>query len=135
MHRLSDVQSDAQPVNLAAEPRALLLAEVADRIVARAREGTTRVGIDGIFLHRPELRRHWDFSFFLAVPFNVSIPRMARRDQSSPDSNAPEHRRHVEGQRLYLGLCDPQSLADLVIAHADFAHPVILSARPATTSA
>ncbi|WP_330276758.1 hypothetical protein OG205_14535 [Lentzea sp. NBC_00516] len=31
--------------------------------------------VDGIFLHRDELVRHWDFSVFLDVGFAVSVAR------------------------------------------------------------
>lgn len=31
--------------------------------------------VDGLFLHRPELRNAWDDSVFLRVPFEVSVPR------------------------------------------------------------
>ena len=37
---------------------------------------------DGLFLHRPELRGYWDFSIFLRVGFEISIPRGAQRGQS-----------------------------------------------------
>ncbi|HEY9010107.1 MAG TPA: uridine kinase, partial [Devosia sp.] len=36
--------------------------------------------VDGIFLHRPELRSCWDLSIFLDVPFAESYRRMAVRD-------------------------------------------------------
>ncbi|CAA9557286.1 MAG: Uridine kinase [uncultured Truepera sp.] len=58
--------------------------------------------LDGIFLHRPELRPYWDVSVWLEVAFSVSIPRGAQRGVGSPDSHAPQNRRYVEGQKLYL---------------------------------
>lgn len=45
---------------------------------------------DGVFLLRPELRSHWDFSVFLDAPFEVTIACAARRDGSSPTQT---HRR------------------------------------------
>ncbi|SMC55886.1 uridine kinase [Lentzea albidocapillata] len=73
--------------------------------------------VDGIFLHRDELVRHWDFSVFLDVAFEVSAARMAVRDGSPPDPDDPRNRRYVEGQRLYLAACEPAARAGLVIDH------------------
>lgn len=75
--------------------------------------------VDGIFLHRDELVRHWDFSVFLDVGFAVSVARMAVRDGSPPDPDDPRNRRYVEGQRLYLAQCDPVARARLLIDHRD----------------
>ena len=82
---------------------------------------------DGIFLHRPELRLYWDFSIFLDVGFNVSIPRSAQRGGGSPDPQAPENRRYVEGQELYLRECDPKRYATIVINNEALASPYIVT--------
>ena len=58
--------------------------------------------LDGIFLHRDELHRQWDYSVFLDVPFAVSIARGAARGDPRPG-----HPRYVRGQALYLAACDP----------------------------
>jgi uridine kinase len=79
--------------------------------------------LDGVFLHRPELVSHWDFSVFLDAPFAVTIPRAASRDGGSPDVAAPENRRYVEGQRIYLESCQPRLLATVVINNEDLASP------------
>ena len=76
---------------------------------------------DGIFLHRPELRRYWDFSVFLDVRFEVSIPRGAQRGEGSPDPLAPQNRRYVEGQRLYFQECAPREHATVVVNYDDLA--------------
>jgi len=81
---------------------------------------------DGVFLHRPELRPHWDFSVFLDAPFDVTIARCARRDGGSPDVNAAENRRYVDGQQLYLQECEPARVATMVIHHADLLSPEIV---------
>jgi uridine kinase len=81
---------------------------------------------DGIFLHRPELRPYWDFSIFLAVNFNVSIPRCAARDAGSPDPRADANRRYVAGQQLYLAQCRPTALASLVVNNDDWENPFIM---------
>ncbi|HEY7041015.1 MAG TPA: uridine kinase [Methylomirabilota bacterium] len=91
----------------------------------RAEAGSVLV-VDGIFLHRPELRRYWDLSVFLDVRFEVSIPRGAQRGEGSADPLAPENRRYVEGQRLYLQECDPKAHATIVVGYDDPAAPLIL---------
>jgi uridine kinase len=80
---------------------------------------------DGIFLHRPELRPYWDYSVFLAVPFTVSVPRMAARDGSDPDPAAATNQRYVRGQQLYLTECDPAAHATVVIENSTPDMPVI----------
>jgi uridine kinase len=71
--------------------------------------------IDGIFLHRPELRPYWDYSIFLEVAFDVSVARLAGRDGSDPDPWSPRNHRYVQGQRLYLRTCRPHQHATVVI--------------------
>ena len=82
--------------------------------------------LDGIFLHRHELRRYWDVSVWLEVPFHVSIPRMAQRDGNSPDPDASEHRRYIGGQKLYLTECTPQRHATFVVDNSNLNAPVIV---------
>ncbi len=83
--------------------------------------------IDGIFLHRPELRDIWDYSIFLDVDFSTSVPRMAARDGCDPDPDHPGNRRYVQGQRLYFESCSPWEFATVVIDHNDLLHPRIKS--------
>lgn len=81
---------------------------------------------DGVFLLRPELLSYWDLSIFLDAPFEVTIPRAAHRDDSSPDVTAIENRRYVEGQKLYLQKCEPRRVATIVINNENLASPEIL---------
>jgi len=81
---------------------------------------------DGVFLHRVELQPYWDFSLFLDAPFDVTIARCAGRDGSSPEVDAPENHRYVEGQRLYLRECEPARKATIVIRNDDLASPQLL---------
>ncbi|MFK3836045.1 uridine kinase [Microbacterium sp. NPDC087868] len=81
--------------------------------------------VDGIFLHRPELRDAWDFTIFLDVPFRESARRMATRDGLPADPAAPENARYVGGQRIYLEQCDPRGAADLVVDYGDLSRPSI----------
>ncbi|MBP1466453.1 hypothetical protein EYB53_012130 [Candidatus Chloroploca sp. M-50] len=84
---------------------------------------------DGIFLHRPELRGYWDYSIFLHVNVEVSVQRCAQRDGGSPDPHAPENRRYVEGQQIYLREATPHQHASVVINHNDVAQPWVMCCR------
>ena len=88
---------------------------------------TAALIVDGIFLHRPELRSCWDLSIFLKVNFEVSLPRGAARGQSfdAIDPNSPPHQRYVGGQKRYLVECDPEQQADIVIDYNDMQSPKI----------
>jgi thymidylate kinase len=83
---------------------------------------------DGVFLHRPELLLYWDLSLFLDARFEVTIPRAAARDGSSPDANAPENRRYVGGQQLYLQTCEPRRAATIVINNENLFSPEVVTA-------
>lgn len=80
----------------------------------QAAPGTVAI-IEGMFLHRDELREMWDFSVFLHAPFSVTAVRMAVRDGSSADPEHPSMRRYVEGQRLYFAHCEPSRRASVVV--------------------
>jgi uridine kinase len=84
---------------------------------------------DGIFLHRPELLPYWDFSIYLDVWFEASIPRGAARGPGfgSPDPQSPENQRYIKGQKLYLDQCNPLRRATVVIDNNDLNSPRILS--------
>jgi uridine kinase len=82
--------------------------------------------LDGIFLHRSELRDFWDMSVWLVVPFAVSIARMARREGSSADPEAESNYRYVEGQRLYQLEAEPEKHATFVINNSDLNTPFFL---------
>lgn len=96
------------------------------RVAEQATPGAILV-LDGIFLHRDELVGFWDYSIWLEVPFDVSIPRGARRELgfSDPDPAAPSNRRYVQGQRLYLAECSPQRRATVVIDNSDLDRPFL----------
>jgi uridine kinase len=84
--------------------------------------------LDGIFTHRDELIRYWDYSVWLEVPFDVAIPRAAKRGVGimNPDPRSPKNRRYIDGQRLYMAECHPRDRATVVIDNADLANPVLL---------
>lgn len=94
------------------------------------------VVVDGIFLHRDELRDIWDTSVFLDVPFAESVRRVSARDGSSPDALDSSQRRYVEGQRLYLESCSPRERASILVDYSDLDAPVIVTgARDAPSQA
>jgi len=92
----------------------------------QARSGSILV-LDGIFLHRPELRNYWDFSIFLEVGFHISIPRGAQRSEGSPDPDATVNKRYVDGQKIYLRECEPAKHATVNINNEDLAEPRIIN--------
>lgn len=81
--------------------------------------------VDGIFTHRDELVRYWDYSVWLDVPFEVSIPRGSGRGYGDPDPASPKNRRYIEGQRLYMAECHPCDRASIVIDNADLHQPKV----------
>ena len=82
--------------------------------------------IDGIFLHRSELRDLWDWSIWLDVPVDMTFARMALRDGSDPDPDAPSNARYRQGQEIYLREARPREAASVVVDNADLAHPRIV---------
>ncbi|MFK4806364.1 uridine kinase [Microbacterium sp. ZW CA_36] len=82
--------------------------------------------VDGVFLHRPELRELWDWSVWLDVPFDVSYARMALRDGCDPDPGAPSNARYRQGQEIYLREARPREAASVIVDNVDLAHPRIV---------
>jgi uridine kinase len=85
--------------------------------------------VDGIFLHRPELRDVWDWSAWLEVPVEVAYSRMATRDGGDPDPDAPSNTRYRAGHDLYVREAQPRVAASAVIDNTDPAHPRRLHAE------
>ncbi|WP_235183197.1 nucleoside/nucleotide kinase family protein [Deinococcus phoenicis] len=94
-----------------------------------AEEGSILL-LDGLFLHRPELRDLWDDSVFLHVDFEISVPRGAARGPGygSPDPHAESNHRYVEGNRLYFREADPQRHAGVVVDNNDLQAPFVVRA-------
>ncbi len=82
--------------------------------------------LDGIFLHRLEVRGCWDLSVWLAVELAESVRRCAERDGTPPDPEAGSNRRYVEGQRRYVAESSPAAHATVVVDNTEFAAPRIL---------
>lgn len=84
--------------------------------------------VDGIFLHRPELRDAWDATVFVDVPFEVSVPRGNARfsGDHDPDPEGAGNHRYVGGQRLYFAEADPRRRATWIFDNTDLQHPRLL---------
>lgn len=92
-----------------------------------ARPGSLLI-VDGLFLHRPELRGVWDDSIVLRVDFAVSVPRGAARGPGfgSPDPEAESNRRYIGGNRLYFREAQPEKWAGVVVDNNDLKAPFIV---------
>jgi uridine kinase len=75
--------------------------------------------VDGLFLHRDELRGAFDLTVFLDVPFEVTAQRMAARD----GIHGPALTRYVEAQRIYFAACTPHEKATILVDNTDPALP------------
>ncbi|WP_203582257.1 uridine kinase [Microbacterium hibisci] len=82
--------------------------------------------VDGIFLHRHELRDLWDASVWLEVPFETAYARMALRDGSDPDPDAPSNARYRQGQEIYLREARPRGAASVIVDNSDLGRPRIV---------
>ncbi|GAA2036132.1 nucleoside/nucleotide kinase family protein [Pseudokineococcus marinus] len=92
----------------------------------QAAPGTVLV-VDGIFLHRPELRGRWTWSLWLEVDRATSLRRCVARDGAgSPDPADPANRRYVDGQLLYLREARPQQAATHVVNNDDVDAPALV---------
>jgi uridine kinase len=65
--------------------------------------------VDGLFLHRAELRSGWTFSILLDVAPEVAARRLLQRD------GKPTRERYVRGQQLYFADAEPRRHASLVL--------------------
>ena len=87
---------------------------------------------DGVFLLRPGLREHFDFSIFLRADFSTTVERAERRDLSLfgtvEEIRRRYQERYVPGQRLYLSEVQPEHWASVVIDNNDPLRPIVLKA-------
>jgi uridine kinase len=90
---------------------------------------------DGIFLHRPELKDHWDFTVFVHADFSVMLDRACRRDlekfQSVDRVRESFERRFIPGSQMYLEQEDPHKQAHCVVDNNDVFRPVLHRTRSA----
>jgi uridine kinase len=81
--------------------------------------------VDGIFLHRTELRDLWDASVWVEVPAAVSVPRGNARfpHKNDADPESESNRRYVGGQRLYFAEAAPWDRATWILDNTDLDRP------------
>ena len=84
---------------------------------------------EGIFLHRPELLPHWDFSVFVEAEFDVTIRRAFLRDrdlfETRDKTREIYEERYIPGQKLYLSTQRPFEKADVILDNNDVRHPAL----------
>lgn len=105
---------------------------VADRAVEEWQEvpaGAALV-VEGVFLHRPELRGWWDLSVYLHVDEAVTLERAVVRDLtvlgSKEDVRRRYARRYLPGQALYREEAAPLDAADVLVDNTDPEQPRVL---------
>jgi uridine kinase len=79
--------------------------------------------VDGVFLHRPELRDLWDWSLWLDVPEEVAAARLAIRDGLDPDPSSAAGALRREAHDLYVREAQPQLAASAIVDNSDLSHP------------
>lgn len=84
---------------------------------------------DGIFLHRPELRDHWDYSVFLHVDWLRNHHLRKRLERGPVDPEEARFHRYHEGQNIYFRECAPWMRATVVIDNHDLSAPFLVSAE------
>lgn len=80
--------------------------------------------VDGVFLHRPELRGMWNYSIWLDAPLDVRLARMAERDGADLDPEAESNQRYIGAQRLYVRDTQPNTAASAIVDNTDPEVPV-----------
>ncbi|MFU8945798.1 uridine kinase [Mycetocola zhadangensis] len=80
--------------------------------------------VDGVFLHRPELRGLWHYSIWLDVSLAEAYARLASTIGVDADPTAASNARYVGGQELYQRESGPRTRAFAVINNEDASHPM-----------
>src|SRR6185295_151613 len=91
--------------------------------------------VDGMFLHTPALRGHWDFAIWLDVDWRVMLQRNARREGTRGGQEELVREAYKSGwmqrQRQYEESVRPHEQVEVVIDNSDVEHPYIVRApRP-----
>lgn len=84
---------------------------------------------DGVFLMRPELRDHWDFTVFVHASFERTLARAQTRDARLLGGADAVRQRYLDrynpGQRLYLEAERPADRADVLVDNDDIEAPIL----------
>ncbi len=90
---------------------------------------------DGLFLHRPELVPHWDWTVFVQVGFEIATTRALERDRALfatvQEARAVHEQRYIAAQRTYLADHRPRQRADIVFINDDPGDPAVVLNRSA----
>jgi uridine kinase len=91
--------------------------------------------VDGVFLHAPELRAHWDFTIWLDVDWQSALLRAARRDGTRGSPADLMREAYATGwiprHLWYEETIRPHERVDVVIDNSDVTHPAVVRApRP-----
>ena len=79
--------------------------------------------VDGVFLHRPELRGLWHYSIWLEVPAAEAYQRLQKSIRVDPRPDAASNARYVGGQAIYQADSGPRTRASIAIDNTDESHP------------
>ena len=84
---------------------------------------------EGVFLHKPELINHWDFTIFVDSSFETTVQRALKRDRylfgSEEEIRKRYYERYTPGQRIYLDSCNPAEKADAVFRNDKIDFPTL----------
>ena len=82
---------------------------------------------EGVFLHRPELMTHWDFSIFVHADFEVTINHAQKRDlylfETPAKIRGIYEQRYIPGQKIYLNTERPFEKTTVFLDNNDFNNP------------
>lgn len=88
---------------------------------------------DGVFLLRPGLREHFDFSIFVRADFNVTIARAEQRDIELFGRVEEVRRRYLEryipAQQIYLAKVEPERWTSVILDNNDPLRPVLVRVK------
>lgn len=79
--------------------------------------------VEGIFLHRPELRGLWHTGVWLGVPRQVAFDRCVARDGWDPGPEGILAKTFFAAEDRYVREVDPRRVAQATFDLADAAHP------------
>jgi uridine kinase len=89
---------------------------------------------EGVFLHRPELKKYWDFSIFVQADFDITLKRAQKRDLSLFKTVEKVHekftQRFIPGHQIYLSAESPEKSANVIWDNNDIDNPTLTTNKP-----
>jgi uridine kinase len=90
---------------------------------------------EGVFLHRPELKKYWDFSIFVHADFDISLKRAKKRDLNLFKTAEKVHEKFTErfipGHKIYLSAESPEKSANVIWDNNNIENPTLTTNKPA----